>query len=310
MSSDLRDRIIPGYEYPQDQDTEVLGIFGNPIKHTLSPVIHDNLSDALGLNERYIPFEIPDSLEDYVNQAYRSGIKGLNITVPYKERVILCLSDIDEDARLIGAVNTLVRDEEKGGYKGYNTDMEGLYKSIIEAGFSIEDKDVIMLGAGGAARAVAYMCAKYGARKVYVVNRTISKAEALTEDMNTIVHDRKEAATTEFIPISQDDYKSIPAGRYIFIQCTSIGLKADDGLPLITDEAFYDMAECAVDLIYNPEQTTFLKLMNEKNIPYINGLAMLLYQGIRAYELWNNLTVSKELAEQVYEKLKLALEQS
>ena len=122
-------------DYKNIESKRYLGIFGNPIKHTLSPIIHDTISDELSLEERYIPFEIQDDLGRYVKEAFEDGIVGLNITVPYKEKVIPYLSDIDEDAKKIGAVNTLVRCEN--GYKGYNTDMEGLYKSIIEAGMNI-----------------------------------------------------------------------------------------------------------------------------------------------------------------------------
>ncbi|MBQ9608263.1 MAG: shikimate dehydrogenase [Lachnospiraceae bacterium] len=294
----LKDKVIEGYELAEDK--EILGIFGNPIKHTLSPVIHDNLSDMLGLNERYIPFQIEERLGDYVKAAYESQILGLNITVPYKEKVIPYLVDIDEDAEKIGAVNTLVRAD--GGYKGYNTDMEGLYRSVTEAGFEIKDNNIIMLGAGGAARAVAYMCVKYGAKKVYIVNRTLEKAEKLADDMNMIKKDNANEKT--FIPIAASDYIRIPNDRYLFIQSTSIGLNADDGLPLVCDENFYDMADAAVDLIYNPEKTKFLEVMSKKKIPYINGLKMLLYQGIIAFEYWNNVKISQDMSEKIYSELK------
>ena len=301
----LEDRVIKGYQLPQDK--KILGIFGNPIKHTLSPVIHDNLSDMLGLNERYIPFQIEDRLGDYVKAAYDNQVLGLNITVPYKEKIIPYLTDIDEDAERIGAVNTLVRTDN--GYKGYNTDMEGLYRSVTEAGFDIQNKDIIMLGAGGAARAVAYMCVKYGAKMVYIVNRTFNKAEKLAEDMNMIILDNNYENNTEkkFIPIAASDYRQIPHDRYLFIQSTSIGLKEEDGLPLVEDEEFYGMADGAVDLIYNPERTKFLELMGKKNIPYINGLKMLLYQGILAFEHWNNVKISDEMADRIYIELKKSL---
>ena len=297
----LKSRVIDGYTMPEHK--KILGIFGNPIKHTLSPVIHDNLSDMLGLNERYIPFEICENLEEYIKAAYDNQILGLNITVPYKEKVIPYLADIDEDAEKIGAVNTLVRTE--GGYKGYNTDMEGLYKSIIEAGFEINNKNIIMIGAGGAARAVAYMCVKYGAKNVYIVNRTYSKAERLADDMNMIK--KESSGKAIFVPVASSDYKKIPKERYMFIQCTSIGLKPEDGLPLVDAEDFYDMAECAVELIYNPEKTKFLELIESKNIPYINGLKMLLYQGVLAFEYWNGVQISDDACEKIYEKLKKCL---
>ncbi len=298
-------------DYKNIESKRYLGIFGNPIKHTLSPIIHDTISDELSLEERYIPFEIQDDLGRYVKEAFEDGIVGLNITVPYKEKVIPYLSDIDEDAKKIGAVNTLVRCEN--GYKGYNTDMEGLYKSIIEAGMNIKDNEIIMLGAGGAARAVAYMCLKYGAKKIYIINRSPDNAIKLANDMNNIlsektVYDNNAVKINndnikddkKFIPLSVGEYNDIPPKKYMFIQCTSVGLKADDGLPLISDEHFYSQASCAVDLIYNPAKTRFIRLMEKNNVPFINGLKMLLYQGIIANELWNGITVNADLSEKIF----------
>ena len=282
-------------DYKDVKSDKYLGIFGYPIKHTLSPVIHDTISDELSLKERYIPFEIEENLGEYVKSAYENGIAGLNITVPYKEKVIPYLCEVDEDAKKIGAVNTLVRTEK--GYKGYNTDMEGLYRSIKETGTDIKDKAVIMLGAGGAARAVAYMCKKYGAKKVYIINRNIDKAIAIADDMN----DKEKLK--KFIPFSANEYNNISERKYILIQCTSVGLKAEDGLPLIDDLDFYRQASFAVDLIYNPAKTEFVKSMEELDIPVINGLKMLLYQGIIANELWNNIKVDVTLTEKIYSKL-------
>ena len=282
-------------DYKDVKSDRYLGIFGYPIKHTLSPVIHDTISDELSLKERYIPFEIEENLGEYVKSAYENGIAGLNITVPYKEKVIPYLCEVDEDAKKIGAVNTLVRTEK--GYKGYNTDLEGLYRSIKETGTEIKDKEVIMLGAGGAARAVAYMCKKYGAKKVYIINRSIDKAIAIADDMN----DKEKLK--KFIPFSANEYNNISERKYILIQCTSVGLKAEDGLPLIDDLDFYRQASFAVDLIYNPAKTEFVKSMEELDIPVINGLKMLLYQGIIANELWNNIKVNVTLMEKIYSKL-------
>ncbi len=285
--------------YKDIESDKYIGIFGNPIKHTLSPVIHDTLSRELGIEERYIPFHITHDLGEAIETAFSDGILGLNITVPYKQEVMPYLVDIDPAAKAIGAVNTLVRMKE--GYKGYNTDMPGLAKAISSEGIELKDSKVIMLGAGGAARAVAYMCLKYGASKVYIVNRTFDNAKIIAEDMN------REFGTDTIIPVSADAYKDIPKGSYIFIQCTSVGLHDGDGLPLIYDEDFYKMAYCGVDLIYNPARTPFIELVDRLGGKTLNGLKMLLYQGIMAYELWNDVNVSEELAEKVYKALKKAV---
>lgn len=287
------DYAIEGYKDIKCES--VIGIFGDPIKHTKSPVIHNTLSDILDKDERYIPFHIKDDLKRYVNMAYAEGILGLNITVPHKQKVMEALVDIDKAAKDIGAVNTLVRVE--GGYKGYNTDMPGLARAMLSEGMSIQDKNVIILGAGGAARAVAYMCNYYKAKKVYIINRTFDNAKKITDDMNECFD------TAVNYPVSADDYNKIPRDEYIFIQSTSIGLHEEDGLPLVADKSFYDMASSGVDLIYNPAETAFLRILKEKNIPCMNGLKMLLYQGIMAYELWNNLSVSEDVSEIIYKAL-------
>lgn len=290
---DIMEAAIEGYR--DIKADKIIGIFGNPIKHTLSPVIHDTLSEMFGLNERYIPFHIESNLGDYVKTAYAQEILGLNITVPYKQEVIPYLVEVDSAAKAIGAVNTLVRCGN--GYKGYNTDMPGLARAILSEGMELQDRKVIMLGAGGAARAVAYMCAEYGASSVFIINRTFENAKRITDDMNRAFD------TDIFTPFSAADYGLIPEESYMFIQCTSVGLHEGDGLPLIDNADFYNMACCGVDLIYNPAETPFIKLLKSKGIRAVNGLKMLLYQGIMAYELWNGVSVTDEMADVVYRSL-------
>ena len=289
----LIDKAIDGYKY--NELNGKLGIFGNPIAHTLSPIIHDNLSLIFQNNEKYIPFKIEKDLNKYVYEAYNSGILGLNITVPYKQEVIGTLIDIDDDAKKIGAVNTLVR--TTGGYKGYNTDMPGLARAIISENIKLNDSKVIILGAGGAARAVAYMCGKYNCKAVYIINRTYDNARKLCDDMKSIFYN------CDFVACSSENYNSIPKDKYLFIQSTSVGLKPTDGIPLISDESFYDMAVAGVDLIYNPAVTPFIRLLADKGIKTMNGLKMLLYQGIMAYELWNNIEINDDIAMSIYRKL-------
>lgn len=289
----LMDLVVDSYKDIKAQ--KYLGIFGHPIGHTLSPVIHDTISDALGKDMRYIPFHVENDLGTAVKAAFAQGIVGLNITVPHKQAVMEYLVDIDDAAKAIGAVNTLVRTEQ--GFKGYNTDMPGLARAIASEGIELNGKNVIMLGAGGAARAVAYMCLKYGASKLYIVNRTYEKAKQLADDMNQIFD------VDIAKPVAAADYNMIELDEYIMIQCTSVGLHEDDGLPLITDEEFYKMASCGVDLIYNPAQTPFIKTLLKLGIKAFNGLKMLLYQGVMAYELWNDVEVSDSLVETVYRNL-------
>lgn len=145
-----------------DGKTRTLGLLGDPVEHTMSPLIHNTLSEKLGLNNVYVPFHTKaENLEAAVKGAYALNILGLNVTVPHKNEVMQYLSELDEGGQAIGAVNTLVRTEN--GYKGYNTDMMGLLREVRSYGVELDGQDVIILGAGGAAKAVAYMCVSNGA---------------------------------------------------------------------------------------------------------------------------------------------------
>lgn len=280
-----------------DGKTNVCGLIGNPVEHTLSPMIHNTLAKRLGHNLVYVPFPVEQGrVDEAVRGADALHLLGLNVTVPYKSEVIESLREIDALARNIGAVNTLVRTE--GGYKGYNTDMEGLYRAMSSEGIRIEGEQIILLGAGGAARAVAYLCAEKGAEKVYMLNRTFDKAQTVAEEVNG-------AMGREVIrPMAMADYARLPEGKYLAIQGTSVGLAPHAEDVVIADDAFYEKIHTGFDLIYSPWETKFMRLVMAHGGHAYNGLKMLLYQGIIAYELWNGVQVSEEDALAVYERLK------
>lgn len=280
-----------------DGKTNVCGLIGNPVEHTLSPMIHNTLAGRLGHNLVYVPFPVePGRVGEAVRGAEALHLLGLNVTVPYKSDVIESLKEIDELARNIGAVNTLVRTE--GGYKGYNTDMEGLYRAMSSEDIRIEGEQIVLLGAGGAARAVAYLCAVKGAERVYMLNRTFDKVQTVAEEVNRAVG--REA----ILPMAMNDYTRLPEGKYLAIQGTSVGLAPHAEEVVIADDAFYEKIHTGFDLIYSPWETKFMRLVKEHGGHAYNGLKMLLYQGIIAYELWNDVQVSEEDAQVVYERLK------
>ncbi|MBO5473253.1 MAG: shikimate dehydrogenase [Lachnospiraceae bacterium] len=280
-----------------DGRTRTCGLIGNPVEHTLSPVIHNTLAERLGHNMVYVPFLVEEGrVSDAVKGAYALNLQGMNVTIPYKSEVIDSLKDIDTLAENIGAVNTLVRTE--GGYKGYNTDMEGLYRAMDSEGIRIEGEDIILLGAGGAARAVAYLCASKGAGKVYLLNRTLQKARTVAEEVN------RTTGAEVVIPMTLDEYTRLPERQFLAIQGTSVGLYPHVEDVVIEDRAFYQRIHTGFDLIYSPWETKFMRLVRENGGAAFNGLKMLLYQGIIAYELWNGVKVSEEDAMAVYEKMK------
>lgn len=280
--------------------TRVCGLMANPVEHTLSPVLHNNLAQKTGINLVYVPFKPEqEGLDAAVSGAFALNIMGLNVSVPYKQAVMDSLADIDQSAREIGAVNTLVRME--GGYKGYNTDYLGLKKALESDGISLKGKTAVILGAGGAAKSAAYLCCKEGAAKLYLLNRTLVKAEALAEELGRCFeHASITAMRTE-------DYKRIPEDSLTAIQTTSVGMYPHTGQAVIEDEAFYHKLETAYDVVYTPFETQFMKYAAKAGAKACNGLKMLLYQGITAFELWNHMEVDQETAEILYECMKKEL---
>ena len=206
------------------------------------------------------------------------------------------LKEIDGLAEKIGAVNTLVRTES--GYKGYNTDILGLYRAMCSEGIALKGEQVVLLGAGGVARAVAFLCAEKGAKKVYLLNRSIEKAQAVAAEVN------RAFAGEVICPMIISDYQKLPEEKLLAIQCTSVGLHPDTDRAVIEDETFYQKIHTGYDLIYKPAETKFMKYVTKNGGRAYNGLKMLLYQGIIAYELWNDVTVSEDIAEEIYGILK------
>lgn len=283
-----------------DGKTRLCGLIGNPVEHTMSPVIHNTLAEKCGHNLVYVPFLVEEEkLAEAVKGAYALNVLGMNVTVPHKSAVIDSLVEVDELAAHIGAVNTLVRTE--GGYKGYNTDMTGLYRAMTSEGIHIEGEKVILLGAGGAARAVAYLCGAQKAKKVYLLNRTLEKAEQVAKEVNA-AFDRE-----VIIPMLLADYAKLPDEKFLAIQGTSVGLAPHDADVVIGDPAFYRKIHTGFDLIYRPFTTRFMSLVEESGGKAYNGLKMLLYQGVIAYELWNQVEITEEEAGAVYEKMRQAM---
>lgn len=291
-----------------DGYTRTCGLIGNPVKHTMSPLIHNTLASMTGINMVYVPFEVKEKeLKNAIKGAVALDIQGMNVTIPYKTDVIPFLEDVDPLAKAIGAVNTLVR-TENGGFKGYNTDMTGLYHAMQDEGIELKDQTVVILGAGGVARPTAFLCANKGAKKVYILNRTFEKAVNVADEVNLALE--LTDSDEKVVPMLLGDYRRVLEieDSFIAIQCTSVGLFPDVNSAVIEDEEFYKKVSSAMDLVYRPLQTKFLKLAKEAGAKTFSGLKMLLYQGIDAYELWNEdkgIKITKDQADEIYRSMML-----
>lgn len=286
-----------------DGHTRTCGVFGNPVEHTMSPAIHNTIAENMGENLVYVPFHVPTGhIGEAVQGAWALNLLGCNVTVPYKSDVIPYLKDIDPLAKNIGAVNTLVRIKDGEGFKGYNTDMPGLYRAMCEDGISLEDESVIILGAGGVARAVTMLLAEKKVKEVLILNRTVEKAQNTADEVNALVG--KELVKADGL----EAYKTLPDNKkWLCIQATNVGMFPKVDETLIDDANFYKKIHTGYDLVYNPAKTRFMQLVEQNGGRAFNGLKMLLWQGIIAYELWTDTKVENELAQKAFAAMKKAM---
>lgn len=259
---------------------KVCGIMAYPVEHSLSPDMHNFYGEQLGLDFAYVPLKVePHRVREAVEGAFALNLAGMNVTVPHKQSVIPFLKELDPAAAAIGAVNTLVRTEE--GFKGYNTDAPGLARAMAEAGFCADGRDCLLIGAGGAAKAAAYVLGKGGASSVTILNRSVEKAQRLAEEMNRLLGGERMKA------MALADWQNLSGNGYLAVQTTSVGMYPHTDQAPIEESAFYEKISEALDVIYTPAETRFMKLAKEAGARVSNGLNMLIYQGIEAFELWN-----------------------
>ncbi|NPA13513.1 MAG: shikimate dehydrogenase [Aquificae bacterium] len=270
--------------------TAVYGIIGYPVKHSKSPTFQTKAFQHLNINAVYLPFEVkPEDLEKAIQGIKALSIKGFNITVPHKEEVIKYLDEVSPEVEYIGACNTVVNID--GYLKGYNTDAYGFITGLKELEPSLEGKKVLVIGAGGASRAVIYSLIKEGVDKIYLANRTIQKAEKLKLDFLPL---------SKFVqqiiqPITLDQIDNYLPESEIIVNTTSVGLKEND--PHLFDYSKINKNQTVVDIIY--KQTPLLKVAQEKGCKWQDGLPMLLYQGAKAFQIWTGKEPPIDIMEEV-----------
>lgn len=259
--------------------TRILGIIGHPLTYTLSPAMHNAALDDASLDYCYLPFVVaPEDLESAVAGVRALGIAGLNVTMPHKETVIELLDDISSEARTIGAVNTIHNVD--GHLKGYNTDGTGFIRSLKEELVDPEGRHAIVLGTGGAARAVAVALINEGAAGISLVGRSAAKVEAL----KTHLQDGTGSVSIKTLSFD-DDLADIFGVGDLVVNATPIGMKESANLLPVPLE-YIDCRHFIYDLIYTPSETALVKAAKDKGAKAVNGLGMLLYQAVTAFEIW------------------------
>jgi len=257
-----------------DQNTKLYGIVGYPLGHSLSPTMHNRAFAAAGLNAVYLAFETKD-MDGCLKGVRALGICGMSVTIPYKTAAISHLDEVDELAQAIGAVNTIVNDD--GRLVGYNTDALGALKALEEK-TRLSGKTCLLVGAGGAARAIGYIL-KERAVELKVANRSPQRGEELAEflDCPYIALDDLEVANAD-----------------ILIQTTSVGMSPHENNCLIPENILRE-AMVVMDIIYNPIETKLLKMAKDRGCRTINGLGMFIHQGAEQFRLWTKLDPPREV---------------
>ena len=272
-----------------DANTQTYCIFGNPVRHSFSPAIHNAAFRELGINALYSAFEI-ESIGKGVDAMRALGIKGASVTIPFKRDVMQYIDEIDDTAGRIGSVNTLVNTDQ--GIRGYNTDGEGALMALESAGIHARGSRVLIIGNGGSARAVAFTLANSGAG-IVICGRNRERVTALVEDM------RKEHAGAEGMTLDRLDPEFMK-GIDIIINTTPVGMYPDtDACPI--DTKLVMERHAVFDIIYRPAQTQLLADALKKGCTTVMGSAMLLYQGVRQFEIWTGMKAPVNLMSEILE---------
>jgi shikimate dehydrogenase len=271
--------------------TRLTGLFGHPVSHSKSPQMHNAAFAHLGLDFAYLAFDVaPEELKAAIGSIRALGLRGVNVTIPHKVAVMAYLDELSEEARLIGAVNTIVN--ENGRLIGYNTDGIGYITALRdEAKFDVAGKNVLLLGAGGAARAVAGQMALCGAAHLTIAARDVGKAQELAEHLASFaktsrcsIHEAEELAGGYDLIVN-----TTPVGMHPQVEQVPFDTSRLHGQPLVSD------------LIYNPRETRFLQEAAARGCRTHGGLGMFIHQGAHAFRLWTEVEAPVDVMRQTVE---------
>jgi len=260
--------------------TKVCAIIGDPVEHSLSPLMHNAAFKELKLNMVYVAFTVTRSeLKDAIIGARILGFRGLNVTMPHKNAVMKYLDETDSTAKSIGAVNTILNDE--GRLVGFNTDGIGAMRALKENGVSLDGKKLLLLGAGGAGRAIASQAAQE-VEELVVLNRTSGKAERLAEVLRKKFGEKVRGGA-----FSPDFLKEEMKDADILVNATSVGMHPDVNRSLVLGTLLRPDL-CIMDIIYSPLETKLVTDAKAVGAKVVSGLEMLIYQGAVSFEIWTN----------------------
>jgi shikimate dehydrogenase len=282
-------------DYSISGKTKICAIIGDPVEHTMSPTMHNAAFQALGLDYIYIPFRVkPEQLKQVVAGLRAINIRGFNVTIPHKVAVIPLLDKLDPLAEKIGAVNAVIN--ENGKFKGYNTDAEGFLQALTEHGFKPKGKKIIILGAGGASRAISYILAQAGA-DLTILNRQqeLDWAVNIARLINT--NFKREVKVLELGYLSE-----VLSSADLLVNATSLGMSPNANVSPVPLKLLRGVP-LVFDIVYNPIQTKLLKDAVNAGAKTISGVDMLVWQGVAAFEKWTGKKAPVDLMHQTAFKM-------
>ena len=270
-----------------------LGLLGYPVAHSKSPLIHSMLADFKGLDLSYeLLLTKPEDLKERVKELFVSGYHGFNVTVPHKLAVIDSLLNVSKEALSVGAVNTCIRTEK--GFDGFNTDITGFATALDKNEIEVTGRDVVVYGAGGAARSVVFALLSKSPASLSIVNRSKENALKLIDDLKDAVDTSAASYKTEEEVLSSNK-------RLVAIQTTSAELTT--GESIIKNVAMFDLFDAAYDIVAVKDPTPFIAGAKARNIKAVNGFDMLYYQAQAAFEMWTGEKITDDEADRVRKEL-------
>lgn len=269
---------------PVSGATKVVGVFGHPISHTLSPLMHNVAYTAMGLPCIYVPWHVlPDQLGSAVEGIRALQLVGVNVTIPHKAAVMPYLDEITPAAKLIGSVNTI--ENKEGHLIGHNTDAPGFLRSLKEQGqCDPAGRNILFLGAGGSAKPLAAQMLLAGAASVVIANRTLTRGKALSDDLQAL----NQAGKVEAIPFDTEAeaFCAALSAADILINATSVGMYPHHKVPPLVPAHLLHPQLLVCDIVYTPRQTALLSAAQQAGCRTLAGWSMLAYQGALAIEIW------------------------
>jgi len=272
-------------------------LLGETLSHSISPSLHNNGFRDLGINAVYLMLETKEQdLEGYINSLKTLGFAGWNVTIPYKESIIPYLNGFSSLARASGAVNTVLN--RRGRLTGYNTDVIGFQRQVEEAGVKVKDKRAVVIGAGGAARAVIAALIQLDLKDITIINRTVENAQELAK----LFREENSKQNFDFCSLKEQEYGELLKAADLVVDTTPVGMYSNNIKNIVINPDYLHEDQLVIDLVYNPLKTKILKEAEKRGAQIGNGLPTLIYQAEASFKLWTQEMPPKKKWYQIAEK--------